>query len=139
MTSRSLTLAVFVLFSACWLAAGCVSDIVAPTEDEAPILPPTNVIATSSEVSKVVISWDPSSHPQLRGYRVYRVENVSQQSELLTSTSIADTCYNDASARRGVGYQYRVTALTKAGKESAYASVDVMLQAEQREGPNREM
>jgi fibronectin type 3 domain-containing protein len=138
MSSRSPVLAVFVLFGVCLLFAGCVSDSIVAVEDEAPILPPMNVTAAPSELSKVVIQWDPNSHPKLLGYNVYRVETETLASVLLTTQPIAVTYYSDPSARRGMGYQYRVTALTKSGKESAYTSVAVMLQAEDRQGPNRE-
>jgi len=138
MSSKSPILAVFVLFGACLLFAGCVSDSVVPADDEAPVLPPTNVTAAPSEMSKVVIQWDPNAHPMLKGYHVYRVETATQASVRLTASPIADTYYSDPSAHRGIGYQYRVTALTKSGKESAYASVAVMLQAEDRQDPNRQ-
>jgi fibronectin type 3 domain-containing protein len=138
MSSKSLFPAVFALFGAFLLLAGCVSDSVVPVDDEAPVLPPTNVTATPSEASKVTITWDPNSHPQLNGYHVYRVESVTLETVRLTAAPIATTYYNDESARRGIGYQYRVTALTKSGKESAYASVPVMLQAEERENPNKQ-
>lgn len=138
MSLKSPILAVFVLFGACLLFAGCVSDLVAPVEDEAPILPPTNVMASASETSKVAIQWDPNSHPKLMGYHVYRVETATLASVRLTETPIANTYYEDTEARRGIGYQYRVTALTKSGKESAYASVAVMLRADDRQNPDRE-
>lgn len=138
MSSKSPILAVFVLFGACLLFAGCVSDSLAPIEDEAPILPPTDVTAGPTETSKVTIGWAPNSHPMLTGYHVYRVETETLNAVRLTDTPVSATYYDDPSARRGIGYQYRVTALTKSGKESAYASVAVMLQAEERQDPNRQ-
>ena len=138
MSLKSPILAVFVLFGACLLFAGCVSDLVAPVEDEAPVLPPTNVMASASETSKVTIEWDPNAHPKLKGYHVYRVETATLASVRLTAAPIANTYYEDMEARRGIGYQYRVTALTKSGKESAYASVAVMLRADDRQNPDRE-
>jgi fibronectin type 3 domain-containing protein len=138
MRSKSPILAVFVLFGACLLFAGCVSDSVVPADDEAPVLPPTNVTAAPTDLNKVVIQWDPNAHPMLKGYHIYRVETETLATVRLTAQPISDTYYSDPSARRGIGYQYRVTALTKSGKESAYASVAVMLQAEERQDPNRQ-
>ena len=138
MSSKSPILTVFVLFGACLLFAGCVSDSVTGVEDEAPVLPPTNVVASSSESSKVILSWEPNSHPQLRGYHIYRVETDTMAMVRLTATPISNTYYDDMGARRGIGYQYRVTALTKAGKESAFTSVPVMLQADERQNPDRQ-
>jgi fibronectin type 3 domain-containing protein len=138
MRSKSPILAVFVLIAACFLFAGCVDDLVTPVEDEAPVLPPTNVTAAPAELNKVVIQWDPNSHPTLKGYHVYRVETETLASVRLTAQPTAETYYNDPSARRGIGYQYRVTALTKSGKESAYTSVAVMLRADGRQGPDRQ-
>ncbi|MBP2680148.1 MAG: Fibronectin type domain protein [Candidatus Krumholzibacteriota bacterium] len=138
MSSKSRFLAVFVLFAACLLFTGCVSDSVTPVEDEAPVLPPTNVTAAPSDLNKVTISWDPNSHPQLQGYHVYRVESDTQDTERLTANPISNVYYSDMTARRGIGYQYRVTALTKSGKESAYASVPVMLQADDHQNHDRQ-
>jgi fibronectin type 3 domain-containing protein len=128
-------LTVFLLLGAWALLAGCQSDPVAPTEDEAPVLPPENVMVATSFTDKLVVTWDPNSHPQLRGYHVYRVETATQALLRLTDTPITETHYQDMSARRGVEYEYRVTALTKAGKESAYQSASIMLEAEPQEGP----
>lgn len=135
---KSPILAVFVLLGACLFFTGCVDDTLAPIVDEAPVLPPENVTAAPSEMSKVVIQWDPNAHPMLNGYHVYRMETDTQESVRLTTQPIADTYYSDPTARRGIGYQYRVTALTKSGKESAYTSVPVMLQADERQGPNKQ-
>lgn len=121
---------IFVALTVCGLAAGCGDETVAPIEDEAPILPPANVSAQASSVEKLLISWDASSHPQLRGYHVYRMELVTGEAVRLTNQTIPVTRYQDLSARRGVGYEYRVTAVTQNNKESTYTSVRVMLQAQ---------
>jgi fibronectin type 3 domain-containing protein len=138
MSANRLLLIVFLLLGAWVLVAGCGSDPVAPTQDEAPILPPENVTAASSDVSKLIISWDPNSHPQLAGYNVYRMAIETQETTKLTVDPITSTSYEDMSARRGVEYEYRVTAITKAGKESIYASVTVLLQASQQQGYHRQ-
>jgi fibronectin type 3 domain-containing protein len=136
MSANRLFVTIFLLVSAWALVAGCGSDPVAPVEDEAPVLPPENVRAVTSSTEKLVVSWDPNSHPNLRGYHVYRVETATQTLMRLTDTPIPETHYQDMSARRGVEYEYRVTAITKAAKESAYQSTLVMLEADPQEGPD---
>lgn len=138
MNANKLCLTVFLLLCAWVLVAGCGSDPVAPTdptEDEVPVLPPTNVTATLSNADKLIISWDPNGHPQLEGYHVYRVEVANRNTVRMTPDPILETQYRDLSARRGVAYEYRVTATTKAGKESAYASATVMIEPDIEEGP----
>lgn len=135
MSANKLLLTIFLLLCAGALVAGCQSDPVAPAEDEAPVLPPENVTAVASYTDKLIVTWEPNTHPQLRGYHVYRVETATQSMVRLTYTPIPETYYQDLSARRGVEYEYRVTALTKAGKESAYQSAVIMLEVDPQEGP----
>ncbi len=115
------------------LVAGCGSDTVSPT-DEAPILPPANVTASSSETNKLVITWDPNSHPRLAGYKIYRVDTGTQDVVTLTPLPITATSYADATARRGVEYEYRVTALTKSNKESLYTAITILLPSDGQGG-----
>jgi fibronectin type 3 domain-containing protein len=119
-----------VLAGACVLAAGCGDDPVSPVEDEAPILPPTNVSSITSDAEKLLITWEPNTHPHLKGYHVYRLETATQEAVRLTTEPVLAPEYRDPQARRGVEYEYRVTAITTAGKESMYTSVMVFLQAQ---------
>jgi len=119
------------------LVSGCADEIVSAVEDEVPVLPPTNVTASPSESEKIVISWDPNSHPQLYGYNVYRMDVDAQEVIRLNSAPLAATEYNDLTARRGVNYEFRVTAVTKANKESAYTPVAVYLQADAADQQNQ--
>jgi fibronectin type 3 domain-containing protein len=135
MSAKSLVLTSFVFLGALALCAGCNSDPVTPIEDEAPILPPTNLAASFSETAKLVITWDPNSHPQLSGYNVYRQQTDTQEIVMLTTSPVVDTYYQDMTARRGVAYEYRVTAVTKSRKESAYTSVAIMLFADGVQDP----
>jgi fibronectin type 3 domain-containing protein len=135
MSASKLSLTIFLLLGAWALVAGCGNDPVSPVEDEVPVLPVENVTAVTSDVDKLVIHWQPNSHPQLRGYKVYRADVAAQVVALLTPTPIYQTEYRDMSARRGVEYEYRVTAVTKAGKESVYTPVDVLLEANPMESP----
>jgi hypothetical protein len=116
-----------VLIGLCALVAGCRSDSVSPTDDDAPILPPENLTVTQSGEETLTLSWNPCSHPKLAGYVVNRVEIDSQDIVKLTPDPIQATTYTDETVRRGVGYEYRVTAVTKAGKQSICASIRVVL------------
>ncbi|UCG50571.1 MAG: hypothetical protein JSW58_10205 [Candidatus Latescibacterota bacterium] len=135
MSARKTTLMTVVLLGVCALVAGCGSDsvITSPTVDEAPILPPQNVTAGPSATSKLVLSWDPNTQNKLAGYNVYRVTLDTDEIELLTPYFITATSFEDPSARRGVAYEYRVTSVSKNGKESAYVAILVEL-----EGPDEE-
>jgi len=131
MSASKLSLTIFLLLGTWALVAGCGSDPVAPTEDPVPVLPPENLLAMPSVSEKLILSWDPNSHPQLAGYQVYRVEVETQDMAKLTEDAIPGTTYQDLSARRGVEYEYRVTAITTSGEESSYASVSVILSPNQ--------
>ena len=131
MSASKLSLTIFLLLGTWALVAGCGSDPVAPTEDPVPVLPPENLLAMTSVSEKLILSWDPNSHPQLAGYQVYRVEVETQDMATLTEDAIPGTTYQDLSARGGVEYEYRVTAITTSGEESSYASVSVILSPNQ--------
>jgi fibronectin type 3 domain-containing protein len=139
MSASKLFFTTFVLLGLCALVAGCGSDSVAPTDDEAPILPPANVTASTSDLDKLVLTWDPNSHPRLAGYCVYRLDITTQETVKLTPAPIANTQYRDMSASRGVEYEYRVTAITKSGKESIYTAIAVTLLSNQPEKPGMEL
>jgi fibronectin type 3 domain-containing protein len=138
MSANKMFFLTLVLLGAWALVAGCGSDSVAPTDDEAPILPPTGVTATGSQTSEPSLSWDPNSHPNLEGYNVYRKEVAKQDVEKLTPEPISETNFTDTTARRGVKYEYRVTAVTKSGKESAYTPIQVLIRIDQHQPYTRD-
>jgi fibronectin type 3 domain-containing protein len=125
MSANKLFFMTVVLLGMCALVAGCVSDTVSPT-DEAPILPPENLTARPSAES-VTLTWNANSHPMLAGYFVYRAQINTQETVKLTADPIKVTTYTDNTVMRGVAYEYRVTAVTKAGKESVCASIGACL------------
>jgi len=126
MSANKFFLMTVVLLGLGALVAGCVSDTVSPT-DEAPILPPENLTVTQSGEETLTLSWYPNSHPKLAGYVVNRVQTDTQDNVKLTPDPIQATTYTDVTVRRGVGYEYRVTAVTKAGKQSICASIRAVL------------
>ena len=69
------------------------------------------------EASLVRLVWDPVAAPDLAGYAVFRAEDGGAPVRL-TSEAVADSFYEDATARRGHRYTYTVRAYDRAGNES---------------------
>jgi hypothetical protein len=70
---------------------------------------PTGLAATV-EGAVIKLYWFPNGEPDLRGYRVYRRDSGGEFA-LLGETGAAETSFADATARRGVRYDYAVTAV----------------------------
>ena len=106
---------------------GCAEDAAAPNthEDEAPVLAPTNVQAFVINRGDIQISWDASSQPNVRGYNVYRVDNVDDAIERLNAAPLEVTSVVDGGARFGRQYDYRVTSVSTRNAESGFATVTI--------------
>jgi fibronectin type 3 domain-containing protein len=115
------------------LAVGCAQDAAAPNtgEDEAPVLAPTNLQAIVINGGDIQISWDASSQPNVRGYNVYRVDNVDDSIERLNASPLEVTSIVDGGARFGRRYDYRVTSVSTKNTESRFATVTI----QNREAP----
>ncbi len=96
-----------------------------PTEDEAPVLAPTNVQAVVINGGDIQISWNASSQPNVRGYNVYRVDNENDTVAPLNDAVLEVTSVVDGGARFGHEYDYRVTAVSTKNTESAFSSVTI--------------
>ncbi len=109
------------------VALGCAEDAAAPnaTEDEAPVLAPTNLQAVVINGGDIQISWNASSQPNVRGYNVYRVDNVESSIERLNGEPLEVTSIVDGGARFGREYDYRVTSVSTRNAESAFAVVTI--------------
>lgn len=112
---------------------GCAEDAAAPdpNQNEAPVLAPTNVQAVVINGGDIQISWDASSQPNVRGYNVYRVDNVDDSIERLNASPLEVNSIVDGAARFGREYDYRVTSVSTKNTESRYASVTI----QNREAP----
>jgi hypothetical protein len=78
------------------------------------------VLPGATDETKVVdLSWSINLETDLAGYRVYRSEQEGTQGELLTKELLPTPAYRDTSIHNGQKYWYRVTAVDKAGNESA--------------------
>lgn len=127
MSARKLYFTMIVLLGACALLAGCGDETVAPTVDEAPILPPQNFVS-SAEHTFITLTWDPNTQGHLLGYNVYRsVGGANDVITLLTPAPITENRYDDRNVIPGVAYQYRVTSVSRIHKESQHVIVDAVL------------
>jgi fibronectin type 3 domain-containing protein len=129
MTVRKYVMISAVLLCVSGLLLGCSNDdpiTLAPVPvDEAPPTAVSGLNAMVTTGGSVALSWNVSSSPNLRGYKVYR-HNVSDQViGLLTASPVTDARYVDSSIEQGATYEYRVTAVSVKGLESAYATITV--------------
>jgi len=67
----------------------------------------------------VELSWSINVEPDLAGYRVYRSEKEGERGSLLTPELLPSPAYRDTSVQSGQHYWYTVTAVDRAGNESA--------------------
>ena len=78
------------------------------------------VVPGSRPGSTVVdLSWAINVETDLAGYRVYRSEREDVRGTLLTQDLLPTPAYRDNSAPSGARYWYTVTAVDRAGNESA--------------------
>ncbi|HEY3373772.1 MAG TPA: S-layer homology domain-containing protein [Candidatus Aquicultor sp.] len=80
---------------------------------------PQNLKVTSNS-GMLALSWSASTDTSVTGYNVYRKvkESTATASKINTST-VTSTTYQDKTAQADVTYMYYVTAIDKAGNESA--------------------
>ena len=97
--------------------------VLTPRDTFPPAAPQSLVAAVlpgpTGEAKLVDLSWSINLETDLAGYRVYRSEQEGTQGELLTKELLPTPAYRDTSVHNGQTYWYRVTAVDKAGNESA--------------------
>jgi len=85
--------------------------------DPSPPMAPEGLTATSTEFA-VDLSWEPTPHGDLAGYKLYR----KREGQLLHSTVAAvpagQTAYSDVDVRPGTYYEYVVATRDAMGNES---------------------
>jgi fibronectin type 3 domain-containing protein len=67
----------------------------------------------------VDLSWSINLETDLAGYRVYRSEKEGEQGQSLQAELVVSPAFRDASVQPGKQYWYSVTAVDRAGNESA--------------------
>jgi hypothetical protein len=99
-----------------------VPAVVTP-RDIFPPAAPQNVVASVLTPPKGApeadLSWSINLETDLAGYRVYRSEQQNTRGQLLTSDLLLAPAYRDMSVQPGHCYWYTVTAVDRAGNESA--------------------
>jgi hypothetical protein len=75
--------------------------------------------ADNTSAPEVDLSWSINSETDLAGYRVYRSEQQGGKGQLVAPDLLLSPAYRDTSVRPEHQYWYRVTAVDRAGNESA--------------------
>jgi len=93
-------------------------------KDIFPPAPPQDVVAAVlpgpvAGTSVVELSWTINLENDLAGYRIYRSEQEGGRGQLLTTELLPTPAYRDGSVLTGRRYWYTVTAVDRAGNESA--------------------
>jgi|SRR5579871_48933 hypothetical protein len=104
--------------------------VVTPKDTFAPAAPQNVVGAVTlppSGTPAVDISWSINLETDLAGYRVYRSDTQGARGQLLTTELLPVPAYRDISVQAGHHYWYTVTAVDRAGNESAPATVSADL------------
>ena len=103
---------------------GCADELNAPiTEDETPLIPPSNVRALALGDGSVQLLWDASSQPTVEGYKLYRREVDNGSPRRLNPNRLQATGYLDGTPAPNREYEYRVTAVNSKGKESRHTAI----------------
>jgi uncharacterized protein len=87
-------------------------------KDVFPPAVPTGLTAAAGG-SVIMLLWEAGREPDLAGYRVWRRVAGRGSFEPLTARPVAENTYSDAAAAPGVRFEYAVSAVDKAGNESA--------------------
>ena len=72
-------------------------------------------------VGRIFLTWNENRERDLAGYHVYRSHGSGAGYERLTNKPIDRTTFSDETVKPGIPYSYVVTAVDKAGNESAYS------------------
>jgi hypothetical protein len=100
------------------------NSVILTPKDTFPPAAPQGVIAAvlpAAEGGKSVVdlSWSINVEADLAGYRVYRGEKQGERGVLITPDLLATPAYRDSNVATGQRYWYTVTAVDRAGNESA--------------------
>jgi fibronectin type 3 domain-containing protein len=71
---------------------------------------------------QVELSWSLNTESDLAGYRVYRSEQEGTRGQLLTPELLPTPAFRDMTVAVGHRYGFTVTAVDRAGNESAPAT-----------------
>jgi hypothetical protein len=99
-------------------------SVILTPKDTFPPAAPQGIVAAvlpGAEAGKLVVdlSWSINVEPDLAGYRLYQSEQQGQRGTLITPALLLTPAYHDSSVAVGKHYWYTVTAVDRAGNESA--------------------
>lgn len=69
-------------------------------------------------VGRAFLTWNENQERDLAGYHVYRSTRSGKDHVRLTDTVLSRTLFSDETAKPGVRYYYRITAVDRSGNES---------------------
>lgn len=95
--------------------------VVTPKDVYPPAVPAGLTAAVGAHV--ITLLWDAGRESDLAGYRVWRRSAGGGEFKLLTERPIGENTYSDAAAAPGIRFDYAVSAVDKAGNESARSAV----------------
>lgn len=103
------------------------NPVVVEARDTFPPAPPQGLVgvvvpATPEAAAYVELSWGISSETDWAGYHVYRSEQEGSPGNRLSQELLLAPTFRDISVEQGKRYFYRVTAVDKAGNESAVSA-----------------
>jgi hypothetical protein len=77
------------------------------------------IVGETTKSAEVDLSWSMNAETDLAGYRVYRSEQQETPGQLMTPDVLLSPAYRDTSVAANHRYWYTVTAVDRAGNESA--------------------
>jgi len=106
------------------LESGASRPAILTPKDIFPPAAPQDIVAAllpgaSPGTVVVDLSWAINLETDMAGYRVYRSERGNERGQLLTPDLLPSPAYRDSSVLSGRRYWYTVTAVDRAGNESA--------------------
>jgi hypothetical protein len=99
-----------------------VPAIVTPRDTFPPTTPQNLVAAEIPDANNTIavdLSWSINLETDLAGYHVYRTEKQGDRGELVQADLLLSPAYRDTAVQAGHKYWYSVTAVDRAGNESA--------------------
>jgi len=113
------------------LESGDSKPLILSTKDTFPPAAPQDLVGAAlpgaTAGSYVVdLSWTINLETDMAGYHVYRSESDNARGQLLTPELLPTPSYRDATVTSGRRYWYTVTAVDKAGNESAPSTVTLV-------------
>jgi hypothetical protein len=101
--------------------------VIITPKDIYPPAPPQDVVGavipgSPPGTSAVELSWTINLETDLAGYRVYRSESEDEKGQLITPDLLPTPSFRDTTVVAGHRYWYSVTAVDRAGNESAPSS-----------------